>query len=258
MTPSPVSAAVRARDTEAAGARVRVVTLARSEKKNALTPAMLGQLHAALLEASASGAGAILLEGEGAAFCSGFDLSLCRENSDALRALLTGLSEVLQSMRACPQPIVLAAHGAAIAGGCALLAAADVVLTHADCKLGYPVVRLGISPAVNAPLLSQSIGAGAARERLLSSQLISGWDALRLGLAHECIEDAGKVRDRALAQALALAAKPAPGMHATKRWLNELDGSMDKGRHLRALDASLGLVGSPEERTRLSELWKAG
>lgn len=276
MTPTPLQSLVKTRVVEhagAGGARVGVVTLSRAEKKNALTAGMLMLVRQAVEAFSGSytfgsptpnplllggGFGAILIEGEGAAFCAGFDLSLCKENSDALKELLTGLSGVIRAMRACPVPVVVAAHGAAIAGGCAMLAGADVVVTHNECKLGYPVVRLGISPAVNAPFLRLAIGDGATRERLLSSQLISGWDATKIGLAHECIEDAGKVRDRALTVAQHLAAKPGPGMRATKALLNEIDGSLDEALASRGLLASLGLVGSAEERARLTELWKSG
>jgi enoyl-CoA hydratase/carnithine racemase len=218
---------------------------------------MIAELVAAIRGCSAnSPINAILLEGEGAAFCSGFDLSLCRENSDALDALLTGLAGVIRVMRRCEIPIVIAAHGAAIAGGCALLAGADVVITHHDSKIGYPVVRLGISPAVSAATFRLAVGDGKARERMLDTALMSGWDAFRAGLAHECLEDAGKVRDRALAIAEQLAAKPRHGLIATKKWLGEIDGSFGPDS-ARALDASLALVGTPEERERLAALWKS-
>ena len=239
---------------QVAGGTVGRITLDRPDKKNALTPEMLERLIAVIGEVQ--NAGAIVLEGNGAAFCSGFDLSLCHENSDALRVLLTGLSGAIRALRRCEVPVVIAAHGAAIAGGCALLGGADVVITHHEAKIGYPVVRLGISPAISAPFLRQSIGDGRARERLLDSSLISGWDAFRIGLAHECMEDAGKVRDRAMAVAEQLAGKPRWGMAATKKWLGEIDGSFggDAGR---ALDASLALVGSDEERRRLAAMWKS-
>ncbi len=232
------------------------ITLDRPEKKNALTPEMIAGIVAGVRELAAdSGIGAMVLEGNGAAFCAGFDLTLCRENSDVLDRLLTGLSGVIKVLRRCEVPVVLAAHGAAIAGGCALLGGADLVVTHHEAKIGYPVVRLGISPAVSAPFLRQSVGDGKTRERMLDSGLVSGWDAFRMGLAHECIEDAGKVRDRAMAIAEQLAAKPRWGMVATKRWMGEIDGSFggDAGR---GLDASLALVGSDEERERLAALWK--
>lgn len=270
MSPAASPPPVRSRDVDPAPGQpaprpvVRVITLARADKKNAMTPPMLADLKSAIDDAaraaqssSPRSVGAVVLEGEGAAFCAGFDLTLCKETSDAIRDNLLGLSAVIRSMRACPAPIVIAAHGAALAGGCALLCAADMVVTHHDAKLGYPVVRLGISPAISAPFLNAAVGFGRARERLLSTHLISGWDACRMGLAHECIEDAGKVRDRALALAHTLAAKPAPAMHATKRWLAEIDAAASTRDVDSALAASLALVGSPEERARLEELWKA-
>lgn len=245
---------------ESPGGLIGRITLDRADKKNALTPPMLTALVAAIRryseDTSPQRPRAIVLDGAGAAFCSGFDLTLCRETSEALTRLLSGLSEAIVAMRSCPMPVVLAAHGAAIAGGCALLGGADIVVTHTEAKIGYPVVRLGISPAVSAPFLRQSIGDGKARERLLDSTLISGWDAYRLGLAHECLEDAGKVRDRAMAIAEQLAAKPTHGLAATKRWLGEIDGSFTD-EPARALAVSQSLVGSPEERTRLAALWKS-
>ena len=245
---------IRTATKHSQGGPIGVITLDRPDKKNALTPDMLGGLLAAIAEVRHTSA--IVLEGNGAAFCAGFDLTLCRENSDALTVLLTSLSAAIRALRLCEAPVVIAAHGAAIAGGCALLGGADYVITHSEAKIGYPVVRLGISPAVSAPFLRQSIGDGRARERLLDSTLITGWDALRLGLAHECLEDAGKVRDRAMAVAEQFAAKPRWGMAATKRWLNEVDGSDRSELADRALATSLALVGTPEERERLSALWK--
>ena len=244
---------------ESHGAFIARITFDRPAKKNALTPDMLEHLRLMLGELSeprSPSAGAVLLDGNGAAFCSGFDLTLCKENSDALRILLTSLSAAISAMRSCPLPVVVAAHGAALAGGCALLGGADLVVSHTDARIGYPVVRLGISPAVSAPFLAQSVGFGPARERLLDSSLISGWQALQLGLVHECIEDAGKVRERALQLAELLALKPAGGMRATKALLNELDESLDDPRIRRALETSLSLVGCPEERARVAQLWR--
>jgi enoyl-CoA hydratase/carnithine racemase len=241
------------------GAGVGVMTLARSEKKNALTGAMLARMKLLFEEGGRSAArgqlGAIVLEGEGAALCSGFDLTLCRDRPEVLGELLSGLGAVIRAMRMCEVPVVVAAHGAALAGGCALVCAGDVVITHRDAKLGYPVVRLGISPAVTGPVLIQAIGAGRTRERLLSSETISGREGQRLGLAHECAQDASTVRERAIVVASELAAKPRGAMRMTKRWLNEIDGSTSTERFDTALATSLSLVGSAEERERLAAIW---
>lgn len=230
---------------------IATIRLNRPGKKNAMTPEMLDRLAAAVGQ-SREKARALVLCGEGDVFCSGFDLKMCLDDAGVMAALLKGLSKAILSLRHLPGPVIAAVHGAAIAGGCALLCGADVVITHDEAKLGYPVVRLGVSPAVNAPFLSQSMGSGAARARLLDTQLISGREALRLGLAHECMPTAAEVLPHAQLIASQLGAKPRPGMTATKQWVNELDGSNDAIRIEQALQASLGLVGSAEERERLT------
>lgn len=230
---------------------VAVVWLDRPAKKNALTPAMLDDLCSSLVQAGSSAA-TMVLAGKGDAFCAGFDLTLCKDDSRALRDLLIGLSRAIRLMQDLPAPVVLAAHGAAIAGGCALLGGADVVVTHAACKLGYPVVRLGISPAVSAPFLMPTIGPGPARDLMLGGRLISGREAFDLGLAQAMAATAEQTVDEACIIADRLAAKPSVGITATKQWLNELDPAPVAAA---ALDVSLSLVGSPEERDRLAKLW---
>lgn len=235
---------------------VALVVLDRPEKRNALTPDMLRNLAGAAERAHGAGAGALVLAGEGPVFCSGFDLSLCRGDSGAMAELLTTLSRAIRALRGLTTPVVCAAHGGAVAGGCALLGGCDIVVTDRAAKLGYPVVRLGVSPAVTTPTLRMALGDGHTRERTLSPELVGGEEAVRIGLAHECVETAQRVRERALEIGASLAAKPRHSMAATKRWLNELDGSNDGDALDRALGASLALAGGEEERGRLAALWK--
>jgi len=234
---------------------VATITLARPDRRNALTPELLERLIAEIPAAAAS-AGALLLTGDGKCFCAGFDLSLCRDDHSGavMRKLLTELSRAVQSLRDTPAPVVIAAHGAAVAGGCALLGGGDIVVTNDEAVLGYPVTRMGISPAVSAPFLRQAVGDGPCRERMLDSGLISGREAARIGLADECTGDPDGVLVRAGQIAAQLAAKPKAAIQATKRWLNEISPVNRWAGP--ALDVSLGLAGSSEERTRLSELWK--
>lgn len=217
--------------------------LARPERRNALTPEMLRDL-AAHIE-NASDARALLLLGEGPVFCAGFDLDLCvGEDGDAnLRRLLVGLSRCIVGMRNLPCPVVLGVHGAAIAGGCALLGGGDVVVAHPDAKLGYPVTRLGISPAVSAPFMA--IAPGQARRLMLDPGLIDGRRAHAKGLVHELHDEPAA---RAMGLAEELAAKPPHALAATKRWLHEL-APADAGQ---GLGVSLSLVGNDESRRLLA------
>ena len=242
----------------APGTHLAEIVLDRPEKRNALTPGMLRAVREQLASLEGvEGVRAIILRGEGRSFCAGFDLDLCRENSDALGDLLTELSLTIRALRRSPKPIVVAAHGAAIAGGCALLAGADIVVTHNDAKLGYPVTLLGISPAVNAPLFRAAVGTGAARRHLLDPTPFDGRHAREIGLATLCVELSEDVLPRAHIEADALAKKPPVAFATTKGWLNEIEGSTDDAGLDAALQASLDLVGSPEERDLLERMWAA-
>jgi enoyl-CoA hydratase/carnithine racemase len=233
---------------------VFIIRLDRADKRNALTPGMLTSLCAAVDQAMS--AKAIVLSGAGEVFCAGFDLTLCREDDAVLGDLLTGLSRAVHAIRAAPCPVIASAHGAAIAGGCALIAAADIVVTNAQAKLGYPVVRLGISPAVNAPILRAPVGDGPARTRMLDPGLIDGREALRIGLAHYCVDTVAECEALAMKLAQELEAKPPHALVYTKRWLGQLDGTLDQIQLDEALQRSMALVGTSEQHERLAALWK--
>ena len=246
---------IRTETIERDGRSIAVVLLDRPEKRNALTPDMLKALCAALEEAPKSH-DAVVLTGEGKLFCAGFDLSLCKDDpsGETMRQLLTGLSRACTIMRRTEQPVVIAAHGAAIAGGCALLGGGDIVVSDIHAKLGYPVTKIGVSPAVSAPFLSYNVTSGTSREMLLVPELISGEEAHTKGLIHELVEAREDVRESAISIAASLAAKPPHAYAATKKLLNQLEGT-DNGEAFRlALDASLALTGSEEEQRMLAAL----
>lgn len=251
MTSSTTSKSLVARERRG---DVCVLTLKRPDRRNALTPDMLHDLHR---EITTTEGRALLLRGEGKVFCSGFDLSLCHQSADGsvMRSLLQGLSDCIAALRATPIPVVIAAHGGAIAGGCALLGGCDFAVTDAAAQLGYPVVRLGISPAVSAPFLRNALTFGHARERLLDSGLISGLEAKRIGLVSECCETPEEVFPRALAIAEMLASKPPGAMAATRRWLRDLEASDQRETREEALEVSLSRTGTAEESTRLTNLF---
>ena len=231
-----------------------VISLDRAEKRNAMLPEMLAKLEGALIAAGA--ARAIALVGAGKVFCAGFDLKVCAADASGqtMRELLTGLSSVVRTMRSVRAPVVLGVHGAAVAGGCALLGGADVVLADRGAKLGYPVVKIGVSPAVSSPFMLASITPGRVRSRLVDPALIDADRALQIGLVHELVESADEVRARTIEIAQHLASKPGHGTFYTKHWLNEITAGMTDQAQA-GLDVSLSLTGGDEERTMLSALW---
>jgi methylglutaconyl-CoA hydratase len=238
---------------------VVAAVLSRPDRRNALTPEMLDRLKA-LCGSLPTGSRSLVLAGEGPVFCSGFDLALCQAHPDgsAMRALLTGLYEAISTLRDLPIPVVAAVQGAAIAGGCALLGGADFVISHPQARFGYPVVAIGVSPAVSAPFLRNAIGDGAMRELLLDPTLITGAEAHRLGLVYECVASADAVLPRALALAAELAAKPPGAIRATRGWLREIEAALLPIPAERGLDVSRSLTGGTEEQDRLSKLAPRG
>ncbi|MEQ9096179.1 MAG: enoyl-CoA hydratase/isomerase family protein [Phycisphaerales bacterium] len=222
---------------------VERLILSRPDRRNALTPAMLADLAGHIERAG--DARALLLLGEGRVFCAGFDLDLCvgQQGEANLRSLLTDLSRCVAAMRALPIPVVIGVQGAAIAGGCALLGGGDVVIAHPDAKLGYPVTRLGISPAVSAPFIA--VAPGQARRLMLDPGLIDARRAHRIGLVHELHDEPAA---RAMEQAEHWCAKPAHALADTKHWLNELSPA-DASQ---GLDTSLSLVGNDESHRLLA------
>lgn len=242
-------------------AHIGYIVLNRPDKRNALTPAMLdlalAHLHT-LLTPPPTGqpaCRAIILCGQGSVFCAGFDMQLVHNDPATLPALLTGLSKLVRALRRAPLPVIIAAHGGAVAGGCALLGGGDIIVTDRDAKLGYPVLKLGISPAVTIPALRQALTDGQTRERVLDTDLITGQHAFDLGLAHVCCDIREDVLPAAQRIAKHLASKPPHALAATKQLLNHLEGTDADEPFDRALTASLSLAGSPDQRARVAALW---
>jgi enoyl-CoA hydratase/carnithine racemase len=233
---------------------IAVIALNRPEQRNALTPDMFDSLSSSLDEIPGDPqTGAIVLAGEGKAFCGGFDLRLCLAKPGTLEILLKQLYAMISRLAALPLPLVIAAHGAAIAGGCALLSAADVVITNDSARIGYPVTPLGISPAVSGASLGASVGRGPARTRMLDPGLIGGRESVRIGLTHESQDEAELVRPRAMEVARALSCKPRWAYAATKAWLQDISAAgAPQNAPDRALAASVSIAGGEEERQRLA------
>lgn len=233
---------------------IMVIRLDRAAKKNAQTPEMLASLINAI-ETSLS-ARAIVLSGVGDVFCAGFDLSLVQHDEAALPALLRNLAAAVRAVRGAPCPVVASAHGAAIAGGCALLCGCDFAVADENSRIGYPAVKLGISPAVSGVHLGAGVGLGAARTRMLDPGMVDGREAHRIGLVSDLVRLANECEPRAIEIARDLARKPRQALGYTKAWMNTLDGSCDDASTERALGASMAGVGGAEQRERLAEIWK--
>lgn len=207
------------------------ITLNDPAKRNAMGLAMFDALDAAFDRIAArDDVQVVLINGNGPALCAGFDLSTAVEQPALLETYILRLSALIRTIRRLPQVVVAAAHGAAIAGGCAMITACDFVVVERGVKIGYPVHRIGLSPAVSAPTLMTTIGCGAARELMMSGRIITGDEAHRLGLAWQVYDGEERTADAARELCQLLSRHGPHALRVTKRWLNELDGSLEDAR----------------------------
>lgn len=168
---------------------VRVLRMNRPEKLNALNTALTEDLLAALEEADAAAdVRAVLLTGEGRAFCAGADLNefkdLTPENERLVldRAdLTTRLQTRLQTIS---KPVVSAVRGAAMGGGAGLAVGCDMMVAATDTKLGYPEVRHAIVPAIVMTGLQRQFGRKLAFDLFSLGRILKGEELLTLGVAN--------------------------------------------------------------------------
>lgn len=232
---------------------IATLTLERAEARNALSLDLLAHLHAAIDAIAANSAvHVLLLTGSGKAFCAGMDLKAVLNEPGAPAKLLHSLADFTLKLRSLPAVTIAKVNGAAIGGGCGLSCVCDIAITHADSKMGYPEVDLGVCPAVVAPWLVKKIGAGRARRVLLQGGLMSGQQAFDLGMVDHVVPTLADLDSATETLVQRLSAGAPHALRATKNLLNEIDGSLDASLVKRGADLSAQVVMTAETRAMLS------
>ncbi len=174
---------------------VALITLNRPEKRNALNDALIGGLKHALREADADAAvRAVVITGAGADFCSGADLAALQKISESSITEnledAQSLMELFSLIRRLRVPVIAAVRGRALAGGCGLATACDLVLAAASARFGYPEVKIGFVPAMVMAILRRNISEKRAFELITRGTEIDAYEAERIGLVNRVFEDA--------------------------------------------------------------------
>lgn len=174
---------------------VALVTLNRPEKRNALDDSLISGLKDALRDAdSREDVRAVVVTGAGADFCSGADLSALQKISEAsvLENLedAESLMELYAQIRRVRVPVVAAVRGRALAGGCGLATACDLVLASSNARFGYPEVKIGFVPAMVMAILRRNVSEKRAFELITRGGEISAAEAERVGLVNQVFDDA--------------------------------------------------------------------
>lgn len=168
--------------------RVARFSINRPEKRNALNSSTCRQLLDAFDRAEADPAiGAIMLRGNGAAFCAGMDLEeVLSADQDELVDLHERLFTTIQRAR---KPIVAAVRGAAIAAGMGLAANAHIVIASPESRFALTEIRIGLWPIIVFRAVARAIGERRATELSLTGRTIGADEALRFGLVTELASD---------------------------------------------------------------------
>ncbi|MEO8647590.1 MAG: enoyl-CoA hydratase-related protein [Acidobacteriota bacterium] len=207
---------------------IRCLTLNRPEKRNALNDELIAELKGALREAdSDESLRAIVIRGAGKDFCSGADLAAIQKIASATYEEnvedANQLAELFDLIRKVRVPVIAAVHGRALAGGCGLATACDLIIATRTARFGYPEVKIGFVPAMVAAILRRNLGEKKSFELLTRGFEYSAEDALDLGLINAIYENEA-LDTAALSYAAEYANLSGTAVAMTKRLLYDIDG----------------------------------
>lgn len=203
-------------------------TLNRPEKRNAIDAAMLDGLAALLERAELEAAvRVVVLRGAGKDFCAGMDLEELLQSVDRTveqnRAAAMRFGGLFVQMRALPKPVIAVVQGRALAGGCGLATACDLVVAAESAQFGYTEVQRGFVPALVMNMLRRAVGEKIAFDLAATGRLLTAREAERAGLVSRVLSDA-ELETGAEQIVRGIAGLSATALALTKQQLYRLDG----------------------------------
>lgn len=234
------------------------VRLNRPDKRNGLDLQMFRELIAAGERIAAdSRVRAVVLSGEGKAFCAGLDwMAFLASGADASSELLARNGATNAAQRCCwiwsevPVPVIAAVHGAALGGGLQLALACDLRIVAPDAQLAVMEVRYGLIPDMTASqTLLRLVRPDLARELMYTGRTVSGEEAVQIGLATRLSDDP---RTDAMAMAQAIAGRSPEAIRAAKRLALEAVHLDLAGAFELETALQVGLMGSPNQLEAVS------
>ena len=219
---------------------VATITLNRPKRLNALT----FEVYAELLDTfraldTESGVRAIVITGEGRAFCTGGDVNdiigpLFERDHDGLLEFTRMTCDLILAIRECRRPVIAALNGTTAGAGAVIASACDVRIASESAKIAFLFTKVGLCGADMgiAWLLPRIIGFGRATELLMTGEFTDAETALRIGLYNRVVP-VDEVLGEARKLAEKLARGPSYALGVTKRSLNQ-EASLDLASALQA------------------------
>ena len=239
---------------------VLTATLNRPDKRNAIDTAMIDGLVAALDRADLDAAVRVVaVRGAGRDICAGMDLNELLASADHSleqnRNAALHFAHIFTRMRRLPKPVVAVVQGRALAGGCGLATACDLIVAAESAQFGYPEVQRGFVPAIVMTMLRRAVGEKIAFDLAATGRLLNGTEAAAAGLVSRVYEDAD-FEEQAGEVLRVLAESSASALAFTKQQFYQLDGlSFDDGLRLGA-DVNAVSRSTPDFRAALSAFLK--
>ena len=239
---------------------ILTATLNRADKRNAIDTAMIDALLAMLERADLdAGVRVVAIRGAGHDFCAGMDLNELLASADHSleqnRTAALHFADIFIRMRRLPKPVVALVQGRALAGGCGLATACDLILASESAQFGYPEVQRGFVPAMVMTMLRRTIGEKIAFDLATTGRLLDGTEAAAAGLASRVYDDADF--EEQAGEVLRVLAEASPSALAfTKQQFYQLDGlGFEEGLRLGA-DVNAVSRSTPDFRAALSAFLK--
>jgi enoyl-CoA hydratase len=200
---------------------IAVVTLARADKRNALSI----QLRSELMDTLAGWADdervrVVVLTGEGRAFSAGFDLAEFGQ-PELARTIRHNSTAYHRAVWNFPKPTIAAVNGPAMGGGFDLALLCDMRIASSGASFGHPEIKFGAPPLFTP--LRWVVGDGIARDLCLTGRPVGAEEALRIGLVSRVVEPGALVEEARVA-ARQIAEAPQAALQATKRYLSGNQG----------------------------------
>ena len=177
---------------EVDGRGVATLWLARADKHNALSAAMIGEITAAAEWLGADAAVRVLvLAAEGRTFCAGGDLRWMQDQMKAAPEVRAEearrLARMLRALDTLPKPLIGRVHGNAFGGGVGMASVCDAAIGAKGIRMGLTETRLGLIPATIGPYVVARMGAAKARRVFMSGRVFGAGDAVDLGLLADAV-----------------------------------------------------------------------
>lgn len=220
---------------------VATLALARPEKHNALSQALINALHKAAKDIAADPAiRVVVLTGQGPTFCAGGDLGWMQEQmageAAIKRAAAQSIAQMLGALNTLPQPVIGRVQGNAFGGGIGMACVCDVAIAVEDAKFGLTETKLGLIPATIGPYVLARMGEAHARRVFMSGRIFDAAEAVALGVVAKAVPAAEL--DNAVAAEVAPYLQCAPdAVAAAKAFARSLGPTIDESVVARSIDA---------------------